>query len=89
MTDIAKLLKHMANDTTTTGTLSTRFARGVLKVSRPAARIYEIRQAGFTVWTNTRKVDGKKVSVYRLHPAQRKQAMKVAEANVGAASLTA
>lgn len=86
-TNISKILNYLANDVSYPGTLSSRVAENRLNVSRLSSRIYELREAGFTIFTNSRKTPAGKVSVYRLHPSERKAARQVAAQNVGAENI--
>jgi len=47
-------------------TFSTKQAQRRFGITNVAARIDELRQAGNVIYTNTKSVDGKKVSFYRL-----------------------
>ena len=47
-------------------TFSTKQAQRRFGITNVAARIDELRQEGNVIYTNTKSVDGKKVSVYRL-----------------------
>jgi len=48
-------------------TLSTKQAQARFGISNVAARIHELRQEGYAIYTNMRvRGDGSKVSVYRL-----------------------
>ena len=52
-------------------TLTVSQARAMFKVKNIAARIYDLRQEGFRIYTNNRKLhDGRKVKAYRLADAQ-------------------
>lgn len=43
-------------------------ARRRFGVQRLSARIHELRNNGFTIYTNTVRVNGRKVTAYRLDP---------------------
>jgi biotin operon repressor len=47
-------------------TFSTKQAQRRFGITNVAARIDELRQEGNVIYTNTKSVDGKKVSFYRL-----------------------
>jgi hypothetical protein len=47
-------------------TFSTKQAQRRFGITNVAARIDELRQEGHVIYTNTKSVDGKKVSFYRL-----------------------
>ena len=47
-------------------TFTTKQAQKRFGITNVAARIDELRQEGHVIYTNTKSVDGKKVSFYRL-----------------------
>lgn len=52
-------------------TMTTAQARSMFKIKNVAARIYDLRQDGFRIYTNNRKLkDGRVVKAYRLHNAE-------------------
>ena len=68
------ILRYLTKPDARTGkqnTLTTAQARSMFKVDNIAARIYDLRQDGFRIYTNNRKLkDGRMVKAYRLHGAE-------------------
>lgn len=68
------ILRYLTKTDARTGkqnTLTTAQARSMFKVDNIAARIYDLRQDGFRIYTNNRKLkDGRMVKAYRLHGAE-------------------
>ena len=54
-------------------TFSTKQAQRRFGITNVAARIDELRQEGNVIYTNTKSVDGKKVSFYRLGTPTKRQ----------------
>jgi len=47
-------------------TFTTKQAQRRFGITNVSARIDELRQEGYCIYTNTKKVNGKKISFYRL-----------------------
>jgi hypothetical protein len=65
-TDAEKILRYLG----TGKQLTRRVAEGQLKIGNVAGRVHELRSNGWVIFTNTRKVNGKKVFQYRLSTDQ-------------------
>lgn len=50
--------------------ISSAVAERKFGVRRLPARIYDLRQEGFKIYTNTKRVSGRNVTFYRLDTAQ-------------------
>lgn len=74
MTQLEKLLKYMGTGKQVTTADAVR--RGVQNLS---ARIYEPRDMGYRVYTNSRKIKGEKTTCYRL---DEKRLPKVARVSI-------
>ena len=61
LTQLEKILREMNKGKQVSRALATR-----LGVSNLSARITNLRDAGYTIYCNSRKVDGKAVTMYRL-----------------------
>jgi hypothetical protein len=46
--------------------ITTNQARNRFGITNVAARVYDLREEGFPVYTNMKKINGEKVHVYRL-----------------------
>jgi len=46
--------------------ITTEQARSRFGITNVAARVYDLREEGFPVYTNMKKINGSKVHVYRL-----------------------
>lgn len=77
---VSKILNFLAKTTSVPGKLNNQVAKKTLGVTRLAARIHDIRNLGFTVYSNPRKVNGETVTFYRLATEQAKSAKRFAKA---------
>jgi hypothetical protein len=59
-----KLVRYFMNPVR--NTLTVDRARSLFKVHNVSARVNELRQEGFSIYTNFKKVNGRKVKYYRL-----------------------
>lgn len=50
--------------------LTTRYAQSRLGVNRVSARIYDLREDGWVIFTNAKTVNGRRVFQYRLSTDQ-------------------
>lgn len=63
-------IERLLNRLNTGENLTVSEARSRFGVQRLAARVHELREAGFRIYTNKVKSNGRKVTAYRLDTAR-------------------